>query len=105
MHIFLSQDKLGPFCRTAADCAVVLDAIKGKDPEDLSSREIAFDDPFSVDITKLTVGYTEDADMKVNKLLNAVCNQNNLACVDSTFDFFRSWKSLGRKVSIWFLSD
>lgn len=61
------QDKLGPFCRTAVDCAIILDAIKGKDPDDPSSREIAFEDPFSVDITKLTVGYTKDADMKVNK--------------------------------------
>jgi len=100
----LLQDKLGPFCRTAADCAVILDAIKGKDPDDLSSREIAFEDPFSVDITKLTVGYTKDADMKVNKLLNTFSNHSNeLVCVDSTFDFFRWWKFLVPKVSIWFL--
>lgn len=68
-QLLLLQDKLGPFCRTAADCAVILDAIKGKDPDDLSSREIAFEDPFSVDITKLTVGYTKDADMKVKKIV------------------------------------
>jgi Asp-tRNA(Asn)/Glu-tRNA(Gln) amidotransferase A subunit family amidase len=104
MSISESLDKLGPFCRTAADCAVILDAIKGKDPDDLSSREIAFEDPFSVDITKLTVGYTKDADMKVNKLLNTFSNHSNeLVCVDSTFDFFRWWKFLVPKVSIWFL--
>ncbi|XP_022565899.1 glutamyl-tRNA(Gln) amidotransferase subunit A-like isoform X3 [Brassica napus] len=71
MSLSESLDKLGPFCRTAADCAVVLDAIKGKDPDDLSSREIAFVDPFSVDITKLTVGYTKDADMKVVEVLGS----------------------------------
>ncbi|KAG7554472.1 Amidase signature domain [Arabidopsis suecica] len=71
MSISESLDKLGPFCRTAADCAVILDAIKGKDPDDLSSREIAFEDPFSVDITKLTVGYTKDADMKVVEVLGS----------------------------------
>lgn len=42
-----------------------LDAIRGKDPDDLSSRDIPFGDPFSVDITKLTVGYLDDADMEV----------------------------------------
>ncbi|KAL0736378.1 hypothetical protein Bca4012_012588 [Brassica carinata] len=71
MSLSESLDKLGPFCRTAADCALVLDAIKGKDPDDLSSREIAFEDPFSVDITKLTVGYTKDADMKVVEVLGS----------------------------------
>lgn len=65
-NICVSQDKLGPFCRDAADCAVILDIIRGKDPEDLSSRDIPFGDPFSVDITKLTVGYLEDADMAVS---------------------------------------
>ncbi|KAK6147921.1 hypothetical protein DH2020_018833 [Rehmannia glutinosa] len=60
-----SLDKLGPFCRNAADCAIVLDAIRGKDPDDLSSRNIPFSDPFAVDITKLNVGYLEDAEMEV----------------------------------------
>lgn len=64
-----SQDKLGPFCRSAADCAIVLDAIRGQDPDDLSSRNIPFSDPFDVDITKLTVGYLEDAEMDVSELV------------------------------------
>ncbi|KAL2554843.1 Amidase family protein [Forsythia ovata] len=38
MSLSESLDKLGPFCRSAADCAVVLDCIRGKDPDDLSSR-------------------------------------------------------------------
>ncbi|XP_019234883.1 PREDICTED: uncharacterized protein LOC109215303 isoform X1 [Nicotiana attenuata] len=71
MSISESLDKLGPFCRSAADCAVVLDAIRGKDPDDLSSRDIALVDPFSVDITKLTVGYLEDADKDVVNVLQS----------------------------------
>lgn len=47
------------------DCVIVLDTIRGKDPDDVSSRDIPFSDPFSVDITKLTVGYLEDAEMEV----------------------------------------
>ncbi|KAJ0051793.1 hypothetical protein Pint_01313 [Pistacia integerrima] len=69
MSISESLDKLGPFCRNAADCTIVLDAIRGKDPDDLSSRDIPFGDPFSVDITKLTVGYLEDAEMEVVQVL------------------------------------
>ncbi|KAK9278496.1 hypothetical protein L1049_028062 [Liquidambar formosana] len=69
MSISESLDKLGPFCRSAADCAVVLDAIRGKDPDDLSSRDISLDDPFSIDITNLTVGYLEDAEMEVVRVL------------------------------------
>ncbi|KAH7865030.1 hypothetical protein Vadar_001429 [Vaccinium darrowii] len=71
MCISESLDKLGPFCRSAADCAVVLDIIRGKDPDDLSSRNISFDDPFSVDITKLTVGYLDDADMEIVRVLQS----------------------------------
>ncbi|KAI9176930.1 hypothetical protein LWI28_008832 [Acer negundo] len=71
MSIAESLDKLGPFCRSAADCAIVLDAIRGKDPDDLSSKDIPFGDPFSVDIKKLTVGYLEDAEMEVVKVLVA----------------------------------
>ncbi|XVF49479.1 hypothetical protein PTKIN_Ptkin04bG0016100 [Pterospermum kingtungense] len=66
-----SLDKLGPFCRYATDCAIILDAIRGKDPDDHSSRDIMFEDPFSVDITKLTVGYLEDADKEVVHVLES----------------------------------
>ncbi|KAL3655359.1 hypothetical protein CASFOL_001145 [Castilleja foliolosa] len=66
-----SLDKLGPFCRNAVDCAIVLDAIRGKDPDDLSSRNIPFSDPFAVDITKLNVGYLEDAEMEVVETLRS----------------------------------
>ncbi|KAJ4847921.1 hypothetical protein Tsubulata_047148 [Turnera subulata] len=71
MSISESLDKLGPFCRSATDCSIVLDAIRGKDPDDQSSREIHLDDPFSVDITKLTVGYLDDAEMEVVNVLKA----------------------------------
>ncbi|KAM3352334.1 hypothetical protein ACQJBY_023901 [Aegilops geniculata] len=71
MSLSESLDKLGPFCRSAADCAIVLDAIRGADPGDPSSREIALEDPFHVDITKLTVGYLDSAEMEVVKVLSA----------------------------------
>ncbi|XP_020254430.1 uncharacterized protein LOC109831506 isoform X2 [Asparagus officinalis] len=71
MSLSESLDKLGPFCRSAEDCGVIIDAIQGKDPDDLSSRHVHLKDPFSVDITKLTVGYLEDAEMDVVHLLSS----------------------------------
>ncbi|XP_015881399.4 uncharacterized protein LOC107417296 isoform X2 [Ziziphus jujuba] len=69
MSISESLDKLGPFCRSAIDCAIILDTIRGKDPDDISSRDIPFDDPFLVDIKNLTVGYLDDAAMEVVNVL------------------------------------
>ncbi|KAM0012478.1 putative amidase [Helianthus debilis subsp. tardiflorus] len=66
-----SLDKLGPLCTSAVDCAIVLDVIRCKDPDDLSSRKIFLDDSFSVDITKLTIGYIEDAEMEVVDVLRS----------------------------------
>jgi aspartyl-tRNA(Asn)/glutamyl-tRNA(Gln) amidotransferase subunit A len=37
MALSWSLDRLGPMCRSAADCRLVLDAIKGFDPDDPSS--------------------------------------------------------------------
>ena len=50
------QDKVGPFCRAASDCALILDAIRGRDTDDIASLDVALDDPFNVDISNLTVG-------------------------------------------------
>ena len=71
MSISESLDKLGPFCRSAEDCAIVLDIIRGRDPHDHSSKVSSLDDPFHVDITKLTVGYLDDAEMEVVHVLES----------------------------------
>jgi len=54
---------------------VVLDIVRGRDPEDPSSKDIPIDDPFLVDITKLTVGYLDDAEMEVCRLTNFYCKE------------------------------
>ncbi|XP_062028983.1 uncharacterized protein LOC133744989 [Rosa rugosa] len=71
MSLSESLDKLGPVSRSAADCAIILDSIRGKDPDDLSSRDIAFENPFLVDITKLIVGYVDDAEQEVVHVLGS----------------------------------
>jgi Asp-tRNA(Asn)/Glu-tRNA(Gln) amidotransferase A subunit family amidase len=42
MALAWSMDKLGPMCRSAEDCALVLDAIHGADGSDLSARSVPF---------------------------------------------------------------
>lgn len=69
MSLEESLDKLGPFCRSAQDCAIILDSIRGRDPNDISSKNIHLKDPFTIDISKLTVGYLEDGDKEVVTVL------------------------------------
>jgi aspartyl-tRNA(Asn)/glutamyl-tRNA(Gln) amidotransferase subunit A len=37
MALSYTMDKIGPMCRSAEDCAIVFDAIKGYDPKDIGS--------------------------------------------------------------------
>ena len=57
MALCWSLDKIGPICRTAEDCGLVLSAINGHDPADPSSLDV----PFGFDATRpargLRVGY------------------------------------------------
>ncbi|KAK1391377.1 hypothetical protein POM88_010433 [Heracleum sosnowskyi] len=58
MSLSESLDKLGPLCRSAADCAIILDSIRGKDPDDISVAAVsvrnlppsAVDDPENLDV-------------------------------------------------------
>ncbi len=42
MALSWTMDKLGPICRSALDCALVFDAIAGRDPHDPTSRDAPF---------------------------------------------------------------
>ena len=42
MALCWTLDKLGPMCRTAKDCEIVLRAIAGRDPLDVSSKQSSF---------------------------------------------------------------
>ncbi|MBS1545018.1 MAG: amidase [Bacteroidetes bacterium] len=58
MALSWSMDKIGPICRSAVDCAIVFDAIRGKDDIDhhVSSAPFNYQQK-SIDIRKLRVGY------------------------------------------------
>lgn len=57
MALSWTMDKLGPMCRSAEDCAIVLEAINGRDDRDPTTRDM----PFAYDATKplssIKVGY------------------------------------------------
>jgi Asp-tRNA(Asn)/Glu-tRNA(Gln) amidotransferase A subunit family amidase len=59
MALSWSQDKLGPICRAAEDCALVLDAIAGPDGQDRSVQHAAFNWDASRDWRKFRIGFLE----------------------------------------------
>jgi Asp-tRNA(Asn)/Glu-tRNA(Gln) amidotransferase A subunit family amidase len=61
MALSWTQDRLGPLCRYAEDCAVVMSVIARPDGRDLSVSEIPFNWNARLDIRKLRAGYLEGA--------------------------------------------
>ncbi len=59
MALSWTMDKIGPMCRSAEDCGLVLEAIAGKDPADPSSAGKAFyyAPQFARKFTELRLGY------------------------------------------------
>ena len=60
MALSWSMDKIGPICRSALDCAIVFDAIRGTDGVDHHVRDAAFNYSSRTDIKKLRVGYLKN---------------------------------------------
>jgi Asp-tRNA(Asn)/Glu-tRNA(Gln) amidotransferase A subunit family amidase len=61
MALSWTMDKIGPMCRTAEDCALVLGAIAGPDGEDRSVRDVPFTWNAAADVRALRVGYFKSA--------------------------------------------
>lgn len=59
MALSWTMDKLGPLCRTAEDCALVLHAIHGPDGKDNTVLDAPFSWDAGRDVRKLRVGYLE----------------------------------------------
>lgn len=60
MVLSWSMDKVGPICRTATDCAIVFDFIRGQDGLDRTVKNAAFDYQKQPDIQKLKVAYFQE---------------------------------------------
>src|SRR5215831_11895636 len=61
MALAWTQDRLGPMCRYAEDCAVVMSVIARPDGRDLSVSDVPFNYNAHLDIHKLRVGYIQEA--------------------------------------------
>lgn len=93
MALSWTMDKLGPICRSALDCALVFDAIRGADPSnaprrDASARDVPFPFRPAASLRGLRIGYldgafdapTGRADTPDNRLVHAA-NAEALALV------------------------
>ena len=61
MTLSWTMDKLGPMARSAQDCALVYEAIRGIDPADPATVPTRFPFDPARDVTMLRVGYLEEA--------------------------------------------
>jgi len=61
MALSWTQDRLGPICRYAEDCALVMQAIAKPDGRDMSVTDLPFNWNAEFDIRKLRVGIIQDS--------------------------------------------
>jgi len=61
MTLSWTMDKLGPMARSAEDCALIYEAIRGYDPRDATTLETSFPYNATIDITTFRIGYLRDA--------------------------------------------
>ncbi len=60
MTLSWTMDKLGPICRSAEDCALVMQAIWGPDGRDLAAQNAFFQWNAELNWKKLRIGYLKD---------------------------------------------
>jgi len=61
MPVCWSLDKVGPMCRSVEDCAIVFEAIRGPDNQDLAVLDMPFNWDGNQSIAGLRVGYLQAA--------------------------------------------
>ncbi|MBX9927328.1 MAG: amidase [Gemmatimonadaceae bacterium] len=57
MALSWSMDKIGPMCRSVEDCALVFDAIRGRDGHDLTVHDAAFNWDAARPLSSIRIGY------------------------------------------------
>jgi len=80
MALSWTQDRLGPLCRYAEDCAIVMRAIARPDGRDMSVSDIPFNWNAQLDVRKLRVGYIKES---FDELTNAAAKQNAEKALDT----------------------
>ena len=59
MALSWSMDKIGPICRSAEDCAIVFNAIRGPDPRDATLKDLPFNYRNDINLKNMKVGYVK----------------------------------------------
>jgi Asp-tRNA(Asn)/Glu-tRNA(Gln) amidotransferase A subunit family amidase len=80
MALSWTQDRLGPMCRYAEDCAIVMQAIAKPDGRDMSVSDIPFNWDATLDIKKLRVGYIKES---FDSITNPTSKENAQAVLDT----------------------
>ena len=80
MALSWTQDRLGPLCRYAEDCAIVMQAIAKPDGRDMSVSDIPFNWNAQLDVKKLRVGIIQES---FDELTNAEAKQNAAHTLDT----------------------
>jgi Asp-tRNA(Asn)/Glu-tRNA(Gln) amidotransferase A subunit family amidase len=61
MALCWTMDKIGPICRTAEDCALVFNVIRGPDGIDQTLYDLPFNYKPTIDLSNLKIGYLKEA--------------------------------------------
>ena len=80
MALSWTQDRLGPICRYAEDCAIVMQAVAKPDGRDMSVSDVPFNWNAQFDVKKLKVGYIKDS---FDTLTNAAAKANTDKAVEA----------------------
>jgi Asp-tRNA(Asn)/Glu-tRNA(Gln) amidotransferase A subunit family amidase len=78
MTLSWTQDRPGPMCRYAEDCALVLSAISKQDDRDLSVQDIPFNWNGQADVKRIRFGYLKDAFDQVTNPISKESDQKTL---------------------------
>jgi len=80
MALSWTQDRLGPICRYAEDCAIVMQAVAKPDGRDMSVSDIPFNWNAELDVKKLRVGIIRES---FDELSNAAVKTNAEKMLDT----------------------
>lgn len=80
MALSWTQDRLGPICRYAEDCAIVMQAIAKPDGRDMSVSDVPFNWDAQMDVKKLRVGYIKES---FDEISNPAAKQNAEKLLDT----------------------
>ena len=73
MALSWTQDRLGPICRYAEDCAIVMQAVARPDGRDMSVSDIPFNWNAQLDVRKLRVGIIQES---FDDITNPIAKKN-----------------------------